>query len=91
MSSTTAKAASTLFRSVVRQSRGVGRRLSYQALASSELETAVETLDGWAVIAKDDAKTVLAKKFQFANFVEAWSFMSSVALQVCHCLCCVEL
>jgi 4a-hydroxytetrahydrobiopterin dehydratase len=49
----------------------VKRRL----LEETELQTELENLNGWQVV-----KGKLQKKFQFNSFVEAFGFMTSVAL-----------
>jgi len=48
-----------------------------QKLGEAELGAALRTLDGWSVT---DGK--LRRTFEFADFVEAWGFMCSVALVV---------
>lgn len=46
-----------------------------KALETPEIETKLANLDGWTLV---DGK--LHRDFQFANFVEAFGFMTSVAL-----------
>jgi 4a-hydroxytetrahydrobiopterin dehydratase len=48
---------------------------TFTKLSAFEVETALETLPGWAVVAGK-----LHREFKFANFVEAFGFMSRVAL-----------
>ena len=63
------------------------RRLSYKALSDAEVAEAAARLSGWNVV-KGSERTALSKSFVFGTFVEAWSFMTSVALQVRAPLCC---
>ena len=46
-----------------------------ELLSGAELEAAVESLDGWAVV---NAK--LHKEYVFRDFVEAFAFMTAAAL-----------
>ena len=46
-------------------------------LTEAEITTALARLPGWT---KVDGRSAIAKKFQFADFSEAWGFMSRVAL-----------
>ncbi len=46
-----------------------------KALHAGEVETRVRALDGWSI-----AHGKLHRTFRFANFVEAFGFMSSAAL-----------
>jgi 4a-hydroxytetrahydrobiopterin dehydratase len=45
-------------------------------LSEAEIAEKLTTLDGWKV----DEDGFLAKNFQFGNFIQAFGFMSSVAL-----------
>jgi hypothetical protein len=65
-----------------------GRRLSYTARSDAEVAEAAARLSGWNVV-KGSERTALSKSFVFGTFVEAWSFMTSVALQVRAPLCVV--
>lgn len=57
--------------------------MSYDALGERELAESLATLENWGVeIQGDDGRTALTKSFEFENFVGAWRFMSTVALQV---------
>jgi 4a-hydroxytetrahydrobiopterin dehydratase len=47
----------------------------YRKLSESEIDSAMSSLDSWAV---EDAK--LHRSFKFANFVDAFTFMTEVAL-----------
>jgi 4a-hydroxytetrahydrobiopterin dehydratase len=49
--------------------------MSAPVLSANELDTAIAQLDGWSV---QNGK--LHRQFQFSSFVEAFGFMSSVAL-----------
>jgi len=49
--------------------------MKVEALSAALIEQQISTLPGWEL---QDAK--LQRKFQFANFVEAFGFMSRVAL-----------
>ena len=49
--------------------------MSAPVLSANELDTALTQLDGWSI---QDGK--LHRQFQFPSFVEAFGFMSSVAL-----------
>lgn len=49
--------------------------MSAPVLSANELDTAIAQLDGWNI---ENGK--LHRQFQFASFVEAFGFMSSVAL-----------
>ena len=46
-------------------------------LTSSQLSAALDKLDGWK--AADDEKSI-AKNFKFSNFVEAFGFMTRIAM-----------
>ena len=48
------------------------------ALNKAAIEKLVATAPGWALA--DDAKSVSAR-IKFANFVEAWGFMSEIAIE----------
>ena len=62
--------------------------MSYDALGERELAESLATLDNWGVeIQGDEGRTALTKSFEFENFVGAWRFMSTVALQVLFFLC----
>jgi 4a-hydroxytetrahydrobiopterin dehydratase len=45
-------------------------------LTHEERETALETMEGWSLVADRDA---IEKTFLFEDFSEAWDFMSRVA------------
>lgn len=47
----------------------------YRKLSGSEIESAISSLEAWAV---KDSK--LHRSFKFGNFVEAFTFMTEVAL-----------
>ena len=47
----------------------------YQEMSADGIDKALESLSGWSLV---DGK--LHKEFKFKNFVEAFGFMSSVAL-----------
>jgi 4a-hydroxytetrahydrobiopterin dehydratase len=47
----------------------------FTKLSSAEIEAALQTLPDWAVV-----QNKLCKTFRFQNFVEAFGFMSGVAL-----------
>jgi 4a-hydroxytetrahydrobiopterin dehydratase len=47
----------------------------YRKLSESEIKSAISSLDGWAL---KDSK--LHRSFKFNNFVEAFTFMTAVAL-----------
>jgi 4a-hydroxytetrahydrobiopterin dehydratase len=49
--------------------------MAAKKLTNSEIETHLESVTGWAV---EDGK--LHKQFQFESFVEAFGFMTSLAL-----------
>jgi len=57
------------------------RCLSYQMLSPDELADAQTKLSGWSLVDGDE-RTALSKTFQFDDFVQAWSFMSKIALKV---------
>ena len=46
-------------------------------LTATEIETALSNLDGWALV---EGRSAISKSFVFANFVEAFGFMSKAAL-----------
>jgi 4a-hydroxytetrahydrobiopterin dehydratase len=46
-------------------------------LTEAEITAALARLPGWARL---DGRSAIAKKFEFADFNEAWGFMSRVAL-----------
>lgn len=48
----------------------------YKKLFGSELDTLVENMNGWEL---KDGK--LQKSFKFSNFVEAFGFMTKIALE----------
>mmetsp|Transcript_30224 Transcript_30224/g.49238 ORF Transcript_30224/g.49238 Transcript_30224/m.49238 type:complete len:131 (-) Transcript_30224:33-425(-) len=54
------------------------RFLSRDKLSDSDKNGALSTLNGWTMSGDRDA---IHKKFEFDNFVEAFSFMTSVALE----------
>jgi hypothetical protein len=58
------------------------RALSYQQLDDAAVEDALRELGPNWRLTKGSDRTALASSFEFDNFVEAWSFMSGVALQV---------
>ena len=51
--------------------------MSVAKLTQEERSTWLGALDGWSMA---DGKDAIEKTFEFENFVEAWGFMSSVAL-----------
>ena len=51
--------------------------MSPTPLSATEIAAALAGLPGWA---KVDGRSAIVKKFQFADFNEAWGFMSRVAL-----------
>lgn len=51
--------------------------MSVAKLTEDERRALLPALDGWAVA---EGKDAILKTFTFGNFVEAWGFMSSVAL-----------
>ena len=46
-------------------------------LTAAEIETALSNLDGWTLV---EGRSAISKSFVFANFVEAFGFMSKAAL-----------
>ena len=69
-------------RQPLRQAKKAARRtLSYNSLSDTEIVEAQKILSDWNIVSFAD-KTALSKTFEFENFVDAWSFMSGVALQV---------
>ena len=46
-------------------------------LSDTEIAAALSGLPGWSRV---EGRSAIAKKFQFADFNEAWGFMSRVAL-----------
>jgi len=52
-----------------------GQQKMYRKLSGSEIESAISSLETWAI---KDSK--LHRSFKFGNFVEAFSFMTEVAL-----------
>ena len=51
--------------------------MSVPKLTQEERSTWIDTLDGWAMA---DGKDAIEKTFKFKNFVEAWGFMTRVAI-----------
>ena len=51
--------------------------MSIAKLTGPEITAALAKLPGWT---KLDARSAIHRKFQFADFNEAWGFMSRVAL-----------
>ena len=51
--------------------------MSPTPLSETEIAAALAGLPGWA---KAAGRSAIVKKFQFADFSEAWGFMSRVAL-----------
>jgi len=51
--------------------------MSPTPLSDTEIAAALAGLPGWAKVA---GRSAIVKKFQFADFSEAWAFMSRVAL-----------
>ncbi|HTO49889.1 MAG TPA: 4a-hydroxytetrahydrobiopterin dehydratase [Burkholderiales bacterium] len=51
--------------------------MSPTPLSDTEIAAALAGLPGWARVA---GRSAIVKKFQFADFSEAWGFMSRVAL-----------
>lgn len=51
--------------------------MSPTPLSDNEIAAALSGLPGWA---KVDGRSAIVKKFQFADFNEAWGFMNRVAL-----------
>ena len=51
--------------------------MAIEKLSREERETLLPALDGWALA---DGKDAIEKKFEFGDFVEAWGFMSRVAI-----------
>lgn len=51
--------------------------MSIPKLTSPEIAAALGKLPGWT---KLDARSAIHRKFQFADFNQAWGFMSRVAL-----------
>ena len=51
--------------------------MSPTPLSDTEIAAALAGLAGWARVA---GRSAIVKKFQFADFSEAWGFMSRVAL-----------
>ena len=51
--------------------------MSPTPLSDTEIAAALSGLPGWAKVA---GRSAIVKKFQFADFNEAWGFMSRVAL-----------
>jgi 4a-hydroxytetrahydrobiopterin dehydratase len=51
--------------------------LAIAKLTDSEIATALARLPGWN---RAEGRSAIVKKFQFADFNEAWGFMSRVAL-----------
>lgn len=51
--------------------------MSIPRLTDVETTAALARLPGWARV---DGRSAIAKRFQFADFSEAWGFMSRVAL-----------
>jgi 4a-hydroxytetrahydrobiopterin dehydratase len=52
-----------------------GQQKMYRKLSGSEIESSISSLETWAI---KDSK--LHRSFKFGNFVEAFSFMTEVAL-----------
>ena len=51
------------------------QKKKYRKLSGSEIESAISSLNAWAI---KDSK--LQRSFKFGNFVEAFTFMTEVAL-----------
>ena len=51
-----------------------------RALTADEVTALDADLPGWDVVDLDDGATAISRDFAFADFVEAFGFMSSVAL-----------
>lgn len=51
--------------------------MSISRLTDQEIAAALARLPGWNQV---DGRSAIVKKFQFADFNEAWGFMSRVAL-----------
>ena len=51
--------------------------MAIEKLSREERETWLSALDGWALA---DGKDAIEKTFEFGDFVEAWGFMSRVAI-----------
>jgi 4a-hydroxytetrahydrobiopterin dehydratase len=51
--------------------------MSTPRLTEAEIAAALAKLPGWARV---DGRSAIVKKYQFADFNEAWGFMSRVAL-----------
>jgi 4a-hydroxytetrahydrobiopterin dehydratase len=49
---------------------------TYHKLSDSEIESEVKTIPGWKLV-----NGKLNKSFEFKNFIEAFSFMTKVAMQ----------
>ena len=46
-------------------------------LTAAEIETALSNLNGWTLV---EGRSAISKSFVFANFIEAFGFMSKAAL-----------
>ena len=51
--------------------------MAIEKLSRKERETLLPALDGWSLTDDEDA---IEKTFEFGDFVEAWGFMSRVAI-----------
>ena len=51
--------------------------MAIEKLSREERETLLPALDGWSLTDDEDA---IEKTFEFGDFVEAWGFMSRVAI-----------
>ena len=48
-----------------------------QKLSSEEIQAALPTIENWSF---DQEKGSITRTFEFGNFIEAWGFMSKVAI-----------
>lgn len=55
-------------------------RPKYQKLADSEIKKHLHKFTGWNIV-----RGKLSKTFEFTNFVQAFGFMTQVALEGCKC------
>lgn len=69
-------------RSLVHGNHRSSRFFSYAALGKEELDQAMGSLKGDWTLKKENDRTSISRTFEFVDFVEAWSFMSFVALKV---------
>ncbi len=51
-----------------------------QPLTQEEVAGLDTSLDGWTVVSVGDGRDAISQDFEFADFVEAFGFMSSVAM-----------